>query len=224
MPAKPCRELDCSYPKWRGKQRCVWHWLLSRPIETQEDAALHRLSRAAEPHVARKPSSEWPPGKRWCAGCQSWVPMFYTRGSRCVACRSRDAHRSHVARTYNLAPGEYDALLRLQEGRCALCRRRPVSRRLAVDHDHATGRVRGLLCADDERGCNHVVVGLIEANSQDGPLAMAHRIVDYFEHPPYAVLKTGTAVLHHCQDCGALLDGPGAPCSWCQTLERWRSD
>lgn len=46
---------------------------------------------------------------------------------------------------------EYAALLALQGGHCALCPNTPKTRRLAVDHDHRTGRVRGLLCFR----CNH---------------------------------------------------------------------
>lgn len=33
-----------------------------------------------------------------------------------------------------------------QDGRCAICMRRPRNRRLAVDHDHFTGLPRALLC------------------------------------------------------------------------------
>jgi hypothetical protein len=41
---------------------------------------------------------------------------------------------------------EYARLLAAQDGHCALCPNRPKSRRLHVDHDHATRQVRGLLC------------------------------------------------------------------------------
>lgn len=38
-------------------------------------------------------------------------------------------------------------MLRRQDGSCAVCRRPcATGRRLAVDHDHGTGRIRGLLC------------------------------------------------------------------------------
>lgn len=55
-------------------------------------------------------------------------------------------HERYVQKTYGLAPGEYDAMLQAQDGRCALCMRVPRNRRLAVDHDHRTGKNRSLLC------------------------------------------------------------------------------
>lgn len=46
---------------------------------------------------------------------------------------------------------EYDALFKKQGGVCAICKLPPdKNRRLAVDHDHKTGRIRGLL----HTGCN----------------------------------------------------------------------
>jgi len=60
--------------------------------------------------------------------------------------RTAKAYERHVQKTYGLEPGQYDALLSSQGGRCAICGNKPVKRRLAVDHDHITGRVRGLLC------------------------------------------------------------------------------
>lgn len=56
------------------------------------------------------------------------------------------AHDRYVQKTYGLEAGEYARLLAEQDGRCAICMKRAVRRRLAVDHDHTTGRVRGLLC------------------------------------------------------------------------------
>ena len=48
---------------------------------------------------------------------------------------------------------DYDTLLEKQNGVCAICMEPETGvegQRLAVDHDHETGRVRGLLC----RKCN----------------------------------------------------------------------
>lgn len=63
-------------------------------------------------------------------------------------------HADHVARKYGISRVQYDALLLAQGGACALCARPPgASRRLAVDHDHETGRIRGLLCTQ----CNTAI-------------------------------------------------------------------
>jgi len=155
-------EAGCGRPKTKGRHRCAWHYLLTQPIEVQERQAQLRLARVPEEqHRARVPEREWPDGERWCAGCQSFVPLFYARGSRCRACASRATHRGAVERKYLWPPGmDYDRLLALQGGRCAICRCTPRTRRLAVDHDHQSGYVRGLLCSASEgASCNKGLLG-----------------------------------------------------------------
>ena len=41
---------------------------------------------------------------------------------------------------------QYEDRLAKQDGHCALCPATPKTRRLNVDHDHKTGKVRALLC------------------------------------------------------------------------------
>jgi hypothetical protein len=41
---------------------------------------------------------------------------------------------------------QYDRMFKAQKGVCAICGRPPKTVRLAVDHNHKTGKVRGLLC------------------------------------------------------------------------------
>lgn len=192
---KPCTIEGCSRPKKPGHPTsCYWHWLAKQPPDTQTREAARRLREVERAtgyaYRARVPEREWPAGERWCSGCQTFVPLFYVRGSRCIGCESRAAHGSHVKRTYDLDPAEYERLLEWQGGRCYICRNRPVSRRLAVDHDHLTGRVRGLLCADNERGCNNVVIGALEGRSGD-ILDIARRIVAYFEEYPIDRMRAG---------------------------------
>lgn len=188
MSVKPC--IECGKrPKRKGVHRCVWCWLAKQPIEKQVEAARWRLGRAQarpgfEPR-ARVPKSEWPDGGRWCAGCQSFIPEDYCRGSRCRACASQAAHASHVASTYDITPAEYDALLEWQGGRCYVCGQVPRSRRLAVDHDHATGAVRGLLCANDDWGCNVSLARVL-----NDPAA-ARRLGQYVELSPLERMRAG---------------------------------
>lgn len=93
-----------------------------------------------------------------------------------------------VEKTYGLSDQDYAALLAYQGGRCYICQRVPRSRRLAVDHDHETGAVRGLLCSDSDRGCNHAILGNIK------DLEMAQRIVEYIEDPPMERLRRGESL------------------------------
>lgn len=67
------------------------------------------------------------------------------------------ARRNTLKRVFGLTEDQYDALLLNQKGCCGVCRRSAESfpRRLAVDHDHKTGQIRGLLCTH----CNRYVIG-----------------------------------------------------------------
>lgn len=89
-----------------------------------------------------------------------------------------------LQRNYGITEADYDAMLAAQNGVCALCGQPPdpagvrSASRLHVDHDHATGRVRALLCL----GCNH---GL--GHFSDDP-ALIRRAAAYIEHYAAATL------------------------------------
>lgn len=50
---------------------------------------------------------------------------------------------------YGLTPASYEALLRRQRGKCAICRN---ERKLVIDHCHIRDVVRGLLCTPCNNG------------------------------------------------------------------------
>ncbi len=56
------------------------------------------------------------------------------------------ARKPKRAKQLGVTDDQYERLLAAQGGHCALCPSTPKTRRLAVDHDHKTGKVRGLLC------------------------------------------------------------------------------
>ena len=56
----------------------------------------------------------------------------------------------HLRRTYGMSLEEFEFLVAAQGGACAICGK-PDADRLHVDHDHGTGRIRGLLCGSCNR-------------------------------------------------------------------------
>ena len=68
--------------------------------------------------------------------------------------------RSWLKNLYNLSLEDYERLVEKQRGLCAICyRQNKNGNRLFVDHDHQTGRIRGLLCLK----CN-TAIGLLDDN------------------------------------------------------------
>lgn len=47
---------------------------------------------------------------------------------------------------YNITLDQYDEIFEQQNGVCAICGEPEIKKRLSVDHDHKTGKIRGLLC------------------------------------------------------------------------------
>lgn len=85
-----------------------------------------------------------------------------------------DRRESYLQRTYGIGVEEYNLLNEAQGGVCAICGRPPLNLPLAVDHDHKSGLIRGLLCWF----CNNKVVG----RHRDG-IAL-RSAADYLDSPP----------------------------------------
>jgi len=82
----------------------------------------------------------------------------------CKPCLTQRIKDQRLLRLFNLTVADYERLLTYQGGVCAICKRPPKEeKRLAVDHDHKTGLIRGLLC----HVCNQIV-GYFQDNAQSG--------------------------------------------------------
>ena len=62
--------------------------------------------------------------------------------------RSPWSHSYNIKRDYGMLPSEYRALFESQGGACAICGSTETEnkKRLAIDHCHISGIIRGLLC------------------------------------------------------------------------------
>lgn len=103
-------------------------------------------------------------------------PRCFTHHKAFKKAAKQRSHDAAVSRTYGLAPGDYERLYESQGRRCAItgCRATGKSKRLAVDHDHRTGEVRGLLCTPHNR-----VIGY----NFDSPEAF-DSLAEYLRNPP----------------------------------------
>ncbi len=58
---------------------------------------------------------------------------------------------------YGITKEEYNNMVVLQDGKCAICGKEPKNRTLCVDHDHINNKNRGLLCKTCNQG-----IGLLQ--------------------------------------------------------------
>jgi Recombination endonuclease VII len=133
-------------------------------VHLAERSLRSRESRRTKPRVNRRPpeGTVVPDGHKWCPDCTEVLPLVeFVRtvasssgySAYCKPChntRSRASREKvggsrsyHLTRRYGITAAEAEHLLRLQRGLCAICKAAPAAH---VDHDHATGAVRALLC------------------------------------------------------------------------------
>ena len=65
---------------------------------------------------------------------------------------SEESRNDRLQRQYSITEEQYEKISQKQGHKCAICNCRQLYQRLAVDHDHKTGMVRGLLCTNCNRG------------------------------------------------------------------------
>jgi hypothetical protein len=119
---------------------------------------------------------------------------YYNRRNDCSSCQflkvnewkkanpsrhARIEQGRHLRNSYGINMAEYERMLQSQHGLCAICNRQETAKSnsgniksLTVDHDHASGKIRALLC----HSCN-VIIG----HSQDDP-ARLRIAAEYLEH------------------------------------------
>lgn len=100
--------------------------------------------------------------------CRAYGRAHYARNRTAVLAKHKErrtkfpgARRNDIYKClYGITVAQYETLKYLQNNHCKLCGRPPKTNRLHVDHDHATGAIRGLLCTS----CNATLIGVIEKN------------------------------------------------------------
>ncbi|NKX56276.1 hypothetical protein HGG74_17430 [Arthrobacter sp. E918] len=101
-------------------------------------------------------------GNKQCTRCKRWLPESAFGSSKSAPdelkghCRQCEADRL-LLNKYGLTVEQYEALLAMQGGVCAICQKPPLEGvRLCVDHDHG--------CCDETYTCGQCVRGLLHAD------------------------------------------------------------
>jgi len=193
---KPC--IRCGNPKEygvRGGRYCTGCRSEIGPDRVDAERARARVKAERARRAAGMPQRTQKvneTGEVWCPGCAAYLPRArfgQTRGkklpARCKTC-TRDYHHAYrMATVYGISLDDYYEMSAIQDDRCAICMNKPRKYRLAVDHDHKTGAIRGLLC----KRCNHDLLGAAYDSTE-----LLERAVEYLRAPP---AQTGDPVALH---------------------------
>lgn len=144
------------------------------------------------PKRERRPNRE--DGAKWCNQCRRYLEIkCFSRSSRtrdglragCKECcnkkhkdiTSESRRKYGLKKLYGMTPEDYEEILNQQNRVCFLCFEEETrvtsngTTKLSVDHNHITGKVRGLLC----HRCN-VALGFVQENPD-----LIKRMISYLE-------------------------------------------
>jgi len=143
-----------TYPRWGGRKSCKKCYERTRPREyvlRQNEATRKRRIRLAASGL--------------CTRCGT--PLSMEGATRCSKCKDI-ANSKRMKNDFGITLDEYRVLLARQGGVCAICQKEEKAttrhggpKNLAIDHDHNSGTIRGLLCMT----CN-LSIGLLRDDAR----------------------------------------------------------
>jgi len=103
-----------------------------------------------EDHIKSK-RAEW--NKNYAITHPKQIKVYHKKADK----KYKDNHKEQIKKQtrlqkiryhYGVTPEEYTKMFNKQNGKCAICGRHQseLTRSLCVDHNHKTGKIRGLLC------------------------------------------------------------------------------
>lgn len=152
-----CKITDCSKDAKSSKGFCWTH-----------DWRLRKYGSPVEPQT--KKQKLFKEGKSYCPSCKQIKSIdsfnkdrrtVYGITAYCKDCIKRKNEKNTIRNTnnylkyqYGLTLEEYNNLSQKQNNQCRICNKseKENKKRLAVDHNHTTGEIRGLLCSSCNQG------------------------------------------------------------------------
>lgn len=156
--AMECKVTSCPRKRCGKQELCRSHYeRLLKYGNTYAAVPIGHGGRVTLP--MRRKILQAKPGFRYCTSCKKYkkAKKFTKKRNQCRLCiRNIELKVNH-----GIDNKGYDRLLEKQKSKCALCRTKKPGgwhNTFCVDHDHRTGRIRGLLCDV----CNRLIIGNIE--------------------------------------------------------------
>ena len=139
------------------EQRAAKNEQARRNYNPEKKREYDRKLRAENPEKARERGRKWYAENREQVNARSRQRRAENPGSKRTE-RQKEARRKrpeiakkyHWKATYGITPQQFDELYSRQGDVCAICRKIPPVR--AIDHDHASGAIRGVLCSPCNTG------------------------------------------------------------------------
>lgn len=94
-----------------------------------------------------KPRGDFPRNSFTSDGMGEYCKPCHNRKGRENRKKNHGSRGYHLKYRYGITQDEFNKIIELQDGLCAICQKSPTGAKpWHVDHDHSTGRVRGILC------------------------------------------------------------------------------
>jgi hypothetical protein len=94
--------------------------------------------------------------KQYCSRCQKLktpeeFPNPDAYKASCWVCGHRGSERARKHK-YGITPSDFENLLIQSEGKCMICKESFGKGKVCIDHNHTTGKVRGVVCDSCNKG------------------------------------------------------------------------
>jgi hypothetical protein len=125
-----------------------------------------------------KPPEDFPRDRARKSGRGRYCKVCHNARTRATIKRLHgDTRHYHFRQRYGISAAEVDEMIEQQGGLCAICRKRTPTQ---VDHDHASGKVRGVLCLE----CNAAIGAFKDS------VRIVYQAIAYLDPAPIEELAT----------------------------------
>lgn len=93
----------------------------------------------------------------YCISCATAKTRAHHQRTKNIEDYQRRKRNSYYKMTYGISLNDYEEILQAQRNQCAICgvALKSTGTHTHLDHDHHTGRIRGVLCTNCNRGLGH---------------------------------------------------------------------